>query len=152
MILYLLFQILISWMVTCCLLKIFNKALSISKNEFYQDPALFTGFLSAIDINLHQETKLKIGMVVHHIFGLCFAAIYYLIWYSEFSEISWMTTIIIGIVNALMGIISWAFLLEIIPAVHIRNFKGYYLQQVFVNHILIITAFFVNWLLQLCFL
>lgn len=146
MILSLLFQILISWLVACCIIRIFNLAVASPDAKFYQEPTLLTSILTAFAINLSVKTKLRIGKVLHHSFGLCFAAIYYLIWYSEFSEISWSTSIIIGFVTGLIRIISWTFLLEIIPPVHISNFKGYYLQLVFVHNIFIITAFSLDWL------
>ena len=149
MILYLLFQILISWLLTCCILKIFNTALSNPENEFYREPALLTSLLFAIDINLPLKAKLKAGKILHHSFGLCFATIYYLLWYNEFAEISWTTTTIIGFINGLIRIISWTFLVEIIPSTHTKNFKGYYLQLVFVHNIFIIIAFSVDWLIQL---
>ncbi|QOG01262.1 hypothetical protein [Flavobacterium sp. MDT1-60] len=146
MILYLLFQILISWLVSCFILRLFNRALSVSDNEFYQEPTLLTSLLSALNIDFPLKTKLKAGQLLHHSFGLCFATIYYLLWYSEFGEISWTTSIIIGFINALIRIISWTFLIEIIPSVHTTNFKGYYLQLVFVHNIFIILAFSVDWL------
>lgn len=147
MILPLLFQILISWIVACCIIRIFNMALPSPDAKFYQEPTLLTSILSAIAINLTLKTKLRIGKLLHHSFGLCFAAVYYLIWYSEFAEISWSTSIIIGFVTGLIRIISWTFLLEIIPSVHTANFKGYYLQLVFVHSIFIIAAFSLDWLL-----
>ncbi|TPG45266.1 hypothetical protein [Flavobacterium pectinovorum] len=148
MILHLLFQILISWLLTCCILKIFNKALSTPDNEFYQEPALLTSLLFAIDIDLPLKAKLRAGKILHHSFGLCFATIYYLLFYCEFGEISWTTSIIIGLINGLIRIISWTFLIEIIPSAHTVNFKGYYLQLVFMHNLFIITAFSVDWILQ----
>jgi hypothetical protein len=146
MILSLLFQILVSWLVACCIIRAFNKALATPDVKFYQEPTLITSILSLIAIDLSLKTKLRIGKVLHHSFGLCFAAVYYLIWYCEFEEISWTTSIIIGFISALIRIISWTFLLEIIPSVHTTNFKGYYLQLVFVHNIFIITAFSLDWL------
>jgi hypothetical protein len=148
MILSLLFQILISWLLTCCILKIFNKALSTPDNEFYQEPALLTSLFFVIDIDLPLKAKLRAGKILHHSFGLCFATIYYLLLYCEFGEISWTTSIIIGFINGLIRIISWTFLIEIIPSVHTVNFKGYYLQLVFMHNLFIITAFSVDWFLQ----
>lgn len=147
MIFFLLFQIVISWLVACCIIRIFNLAVASPDAKFYQEPTLLTSILSAIAIDLTLKTKLRIGKVLHHSFGLCFAAIYYLIWYCEFAEISWTTSIIIGVISALIRIISWTFLLEIIPTVYTSNFKGYYLQLVFVHSIFIIAAFSVDWLL-----
>lgn len=147
MILPLLFQILISWLFACCIIRIFNMALSSPDAKFYQEPTLLTSILTALTIDLTLKTKLRIGKVLHHSFGLCFAAVYYMIWYSEFAEISWSTSIIIGFVTGLIRIISWTFLLEIIPSVHTANFKGYYLQLVFVHSIFIIVAFSLDWLL-----
>jgi hypothetical protein len=147
MILPLLFHIFISWLVACCIIRVFNKSIATPDSKFYQEPALLTSILSAIAIDLSVKTKLRIGKVLHHSFGLCFAAVYYMIWYSEFEEISWSTSIIIGFMTGLIRIISWTFLLEIIPSVHTANFKGYYLQLVFVHSIFIIVAFSLDWLL-----
>ena len=141
MILSMLFQIVVSWLVACCILRIFSSALSASGSQFYQEPALLTILLSSIDINLQLKTKLKAGALLHHSFGLFFAAIYYLLWYFEFTEISWTTSLIIGLVNGLISIISWTFLLEVIPSVYINNFKGYYLQLAFVHNLFIIILF-----------
>ncbi|MNX69693.1 hypothetical protein D3C86_1009210 [compost metagenome] len=146
MILSLLFQILISWLVSCCILRLFNRALSVSDNEFYQEPVLLTSFLSALNIDFPLKAKLKAGKLLHHSFGLCFATIYYLLWYSEFGEISWTTSMIIGFITAVIRIISWMFLAEIIPSIYTANFKGYYLQLVFIHNIFIILAFSVDWL------
>jgi len=109
MILSMLFQIVVSWLVACCILRIFSSALSASGSQFYQEPALLTILLSSIDINLPLKTKLKAGQLLHHSFGLYFTAIYYLLWYFEFTEISWTTSLIIGLVNTLISIISWTF-------------------------------------------
>lgn len=147
MILPLLFQIFISWLIACCIIKVFNKSIATPDSKIYQEPTLLTSILSTIAIELSLKTKLRIGKVLHHSFGLCFATVYYLIWYCEFTEISWATSIIIGVISALIRIISWTFLLEIIPTVHTANFKGYYLQLVFVHSIFIIAAFYVDWLL-----
>jgi len=147
MILSLLFQILISWLVACCIIRIFNLAVASPDAKFYQEPTLLTSILSAIAIDLTLKTKLRIGKLLHHSFGLCFAGVYYILWYSEFAEISWSTSIIIGFITGLILIISWTFLLEIIPSVHTANFKGYYLQLVFVHSIFIIAAFSLDWLL-----
>ncbi len=146
MIFYLLFQIIFSWLITCCILKAFNKALSTSNSEFYQEPVLLTALFSVFNINLAKKSKLIAGKIVHHKVGICFSATYYLIWYFEFVEISWTTTIIIGVINALVCIICWTFLLEIIPSISIANFKGYYLQLVFLHNIFLITVFLVNWI------
>lgn len=146
MILYLCFQIFISWLVSCCILQVFNKALSTSDNEFYQEPSLLTSLLSVLNIDFPFKAKLKAGKVLHHSFGLCFASIYYLLWCVEFGEISWTTSIIIGFINALIRIISWMFLVEIIPSIYTANFKGYYLQLVFVHNIFIILAVSIDWL------
>ena len=146
MILYLLFQILISWLISCCILRLFSRALSTTDNVFYQEPALLTSLLSALKIDFPLRAKMKAGRLLHHSFGLCFATIYYLLWYSEFGEISWTTSIIIAFINSLIRIISWTFLFEIIPLVYTASFKGYYLQLVFLNNIFIIMAFYVDWL------
>lgn len=146
MIFSLLFQIFLSWLVACCIIQLFNKALSTPNSKFYQEPTLLTSILSFISIDLSLKTKLRIGQLLHHVFGLCFAAIYYIIWYSEFNEISWTTSLIIGFITGLIRIISWTFLLEIIPPVHTANFKGYYLQLVFIHNIFIIVSFSVDWL------
>jgi hypothetical protein len=140
MVLYLLFQIVVSWLITCCILKIFNKLLVTSDNEFYQEPVLLTSLFSAVDIDLTSKEKLRAGMLLHHVFGLFFAAVYYMICYYEFAEISWSMSFIIGIISGFVRIISWTFLLEIIPATHLSSFKGYYLQLVFVHNIFTISA------------
>lgn len=146
MILSLFFQIFISWLVGCCILRLFNTALSASDNEIYLEPALLTSLLSALNINFPLKAKLKAGQLLHHGFGLCFATIYYLLWYSEFGEISWTTSLIIGFITAVIRIISWMFLVEIIPPIYTANFKGYYLQLVFIHNVFIIIAFSVDWL------
>ena len=147
MISFLLFQILFSWLVTCCIIRVFNKSITTPDTKFYQEPALLTSIFSAFTIDLSLKTKLRIGKILHHSFGLCFAAVYYIIWYCEFGEISWTASIIIGFISALIRIISWTFLLEIIPSVHTANFKGYYLQLVFVHNVFIVAAFSVDRLL-----
>lgn len=147
MILSMLFQIVISWFVACCMLRLCSMALSSSGSQFYQEPTLLTVLLSSIDINLALKTKLKAGKILHHIFGLFFTAIYYLLWYFEFTEISWTTSVIIGLVNGLLCIISWTFLLEVIPKGYSNNFKGYYLQLAFVQNIFIIIFFSIDQLL-----
>jgi hypothetical protein len=144
MILYLLSQILTSWLVACCILRLFNKAVSVKDTEFYREPTLLTSIFSAINIDLTIKSKLKAGKILHHSFGLFFTTVYYMMWYSEFGEISWSTSIIIGFINALIRIISWTLLFEIIPAVHTVNFKGYYLQLVFIHNLFIISAFSVD--------
>lgn len=136
----LLFHIFVSWLITCCILKIFNKALVTSENEFYQEPALLTSLLAAVDVDLTSKAKLRAGMLLHHVFGLCFATVYYIICYYEFAEISWSMSLIIGIISGFVRIISWTFLLEIIPATHLSNFRGYYLQLVFVHNIFTIST------------
>ena len=145
MILFLLFQILISWLVSCCILRLFNWALSASDNEIYLEPTLLSSLLSTFNINFPSKAKLKASKILHHSFGLCFATIYYLLWYAEFGEISWTTSLVIGFITAVIRIISWMSLIEIIPSIYTANFKGYYLQLVFLHNIFIIMAFCIDW-------
>jgi hypothetical protein len=147
MIFYFLFQIFISWVITCCILKLFNLVLSASHNEAYREPVLLTSLLAVVDIHLSLKNKLMAGRILHHTIGLCFTSIYYLIWYYEFAEISMTMSFIIGFIISLLNIISWTFLLEIIPAVRLVNFKGYYLQLVFVHSIFTILSLTIYWLL-----
>lgn len=140
MIFYLLFQIFISWFVASCILKLFYKTVSVKDIEVYREPALLTFLLTAIDINFPLRAKFITGKILHHCIGVCFASIYYLIWYYEFKEISWTISLIIGLINGLLHIIGWVFLLEIIPSSRLSNFKGYYLQLVFVHNVFTISA------------
>jgi hypothetical protein len=139
MILYLFFQILISWLTASCIINLFNAAVSAPENKIYLEPTLLTGLFAIVDINLTLKTQLIAGKILHHTIGICFTAVYYLVWYYEFAEISWTTSFIIGLISGLIRIISWTFLVEI-PSARFINFKGYYLQLVFVHNIFTITA------------
>ena len=137
---YLLFQIVISWLVACCILRLFYTTVSATVHEVYREPALLTLLLNKANIDFSLKAKVMSGSILHHIIGLCFAAVYYLIWYYEFGEISWTTSLIIGVISGLLRIISWTFLLEVIPSGQLNNFKGYYLQLVFVHNIFTFSA------------
>lgn len=143
MIFYLLFQIFISWLVASYILKVFYKTVTIADTEVYREPTLLTSLLAAVGIDFSLKAKFIAGRIIHHSMGLCFAAVYYLVWYNEFKEISWTTSLIIGVISALLRIISWIFLLEIIPSSRLTYFKGYYLQLVFVHSIFTIATLMV---------
>lgn len=140
MISYLFFQILISWITASFIIKLFNVAVSVPENKIYLEPTLLTGLFAVVDISLTLKTQLIAGKILHHTIGICFTAVFYLVWYYEFAEISWTTSFILGIISGLIRIISWTFLLEIIPSARLINFRGYYLQLVFVHNIFTITA------------
>ncbi len=141
MISHLLFQILFSWFVACFILKLFNSAISAPHSEIYREPELLIDFFDFIKINFSVKAKLIASRTLHHIIVLCFITIYYLVWYYEFAEISWEISFIIGILISMVSIIRWIFLIEIIPSARLANFKGYYLQTVFIYNIFTITAF-----------
>lgn len=145
---YLLLQILITWLIACCILRIFNTAVAIRDTEIYQEPVLLTALLSAIDIKLSLRQELIASRILHHIFGLCFASVYYIIWYYEFEEISWSTSLIIGLTISLVRIVSWTFLLEIIPSARLNCFKGYHLQLIFVHNTFTLSTLLIYQLLS----
>jgi hypothetical protein len=134
------FQILISWLLACGILKLFNKAISIPQTNIYQEPKLLTDLLAIIEIEMSLKGKLMAGRILHNTIGLCFTAIYYLIWYYQFAEISLLISFSIGIIISLLGIISWIFIHEIVPADRMTNFRGYYLQLVFVYNVFTLIA------------
>jgi hypothetical protein len=134
------FQILISWLLACGILKLFNKAISIPQTNIYQEPKLLTDLLAIIEIEMSLKGKLIAGRILHNTIGLCFTAIYYLIWYYQFAEISLLISFSIGIIISLLGIISWIFIHEIVPADRMTNFRGYYLQLVFVYNVFTLIA------------
>ena len=140
MIFYMFFQILISWLLACGILKLFNKAISIPQTNIYQEPKLLTDLLAIIEIEMSLKGKLMAGRILHNTIGLCFTAIYYLIWYNQFAEISLLISFSIGIMISLLGIISWIFIHEIVPTDRITNFRGYYLQLVFVYNVFTLIA------------
>ena len=146
MIFYLLLHILVSWFLTCAILRFFNLMISSTSNEFHREPSLLTSLFAWADIQMTPEKTIMAGRIVHHIIGIFFTSVYYLIWYYEFAEISLIITVGIGFVIGLLNIISWAILQEIIPAVRLADFKGYYLQQVFVHNIITIIAILIYWL------
>lgn len=147
MVLYLFFQILISWITASCLLNLFNIAVSAPENKIYREPTLLTALLAVAAIQLTLKGQLIAGKIIHHTIGICFTAVYYLIWYHEFAEISWTITFMLGLVIGLIRIVSWTFLLEIIPAARLVNFKGYYLQLVFLHNIFTVSVLGIYWLL-----
>lgn len=138
--LYLIFQIIISWITAWFIIMLFYKTISASDNEIYLDPALLTLLVKVLGIDFPLKAKFIASSILHHTIGICFVAIYYLIWYYEFTEISWKTSFIIGIVTGLLRIVSWTFLVIIIPSARLAGFKGYYLQLVFLHNIFTITA------------
>lgn len=135
MIFYLFFQIFISWLIACCVLHIFYKTILAKSSEVYLEPTLLTSLLALAGIDFPRKAKYIVGKILHHTMGICFTAVYYLMWYYEFAEISWSTSIIIALIIALLRIISWIILLEVIPSIQLIKFKGYYLQLVFVHNI-----------------
>ncbi|KFF02899.1 hypothetical protein [Flavobacterium reichenbachii] len=148
MALYLLFQIIVSWSIAFCILQLFYKIVSATNNEIYREPTFLTWLLTFFDIDFSLKAKFIASTVINHFMGLCFTAVYYLIWYCEFTEISWTTTLAVGLVTALLRIISWIFLLIIIPSAKVSNFKGYYLQLVFLHNIftiIVLTLYRLVW-------
>lgn len=135
MALYLLFQIFTSWFIAYCALRLFYKTVSATDSEIYREPTLLTAILTGIDLNFHPTAKFIVSCILNHSIGICFAGIYYLIWYYEFADVSFTTSLIIGLISALLRIISWTFLIIIIPSSRLINFKGYYLQLVFFHNV-----------------
>lgn len=135
MALNLLFQILTSWLIAYCALSLFYKTVSATYSEIYREPTFLTSILTGVDLNFHPTAKFIVSGILNHSIGICFAGIYYLIWYYEFADISFTTSLIIGFISALLRIISWTLLLIVIPSSWLINFKGYYLQLVFLHSI-----------------
>jgi hypothetical protein len=136
----LLFQILLSWLLTSCLVQMFYKRILAEAQEVYREPAFLTLLLSLVAIRFTKKAKDQVSKVLYHSIGICFAAIYYLLWYYEFAEISFSDTVILGVTAALLRILSWILLFVILPATSHINFKGYYLQLVFLHNVFTITV------------
>ncbi len=135
MALNLLYQVLTSWLIAYCVLRLFYKTVSATNSEIYREPTFLTWILAGADLNLHPTAKFIVSGILNHGIGIFFAGIYYLMWYYEFADISFTTSLMIGLISALLRIVSWTFLLIIIPSSWLINFKGYYLQLVFLHNI-----------------
>lgn len=141
---YLLFQIFISWSIAYIILGLVNKITFVSYTDVYREAKLITSFFKIFNVHLSIQHKLFISRILHHITGMYFISVYYVMWYYEFTEISWKMSFLIGIVISLVRFMSWIFLLEIFPSSRTSKFKGYYLQHVFLHNtftIMILSAY-----------
>ncbi|WP_264537567.1 hypothetical protein [Flavobacterium sp. N1736] len=143
MALYLLFQIMLSWLAAFCILVLFYKTVSATQSEIYREPAFLTWLLAMLEVDFSLKAKFISSTIISHGMGICLTAVYCLIWYCEFREISWTASLFIGFISALLRIISWTFLILVIPSGHLDNFKGYYLQLVFLHNLFTIIVLMV---------
>ncbi|TDO97040.1 hypothetical protein [Flavobacterium sp. 245] len=138
-----LLQILISSIAATSVMTLFSYAVSASAREVYKEPVLLTYILTALHLEISPNFKTILGWFLHYLIGLFFVVGYHILWLNEFLEISWLASILLGVISGIIGIISWIILFEIIPQKPNIDFKGYYLQLFIAHIIFAITVFIV---------
>lgn len=140
---HIILQIIISSVAATSVMTLFSYAVSLSAREMYKEPVLLTYILTVLHLQVSPNLKSILGWLLHYLIGLGFVVGYHFLWFSEFLEISWDVSILLGVISGIIGVISWVILFEIIPQKPDIDFKGYYIQLFAAHIIFSVIAFMV---------
>lgn len=138
---FLCIQIFLSCLTAGFILKIYHSYIAAKTSEIYPEPLLLTLLLCSAGFTFNDRAKYWSSRIIYNLFGATFAALYHIIWYYEFQEISITAVILISFVLAFIQIIGSTLLLEIISSVRLTYFKGYYLQLVMIHNVFTCLVF-----------
>lgn len=141
--LHIVLKILISTIAATSAMTLFSYAVSASAREVYKEPLLLTYVLTALHLKIPANFKIVLAWGLHYLIGLFFVMGYHFLWINNYVKLSLYSSIFLGAISGIIGIIGWIILFVIIPKKSTIDFKGYYLQ-LFIAHVIFgITALLV---------
>lgn len=140
--LQILLQIIISSIAATSIMTLFSYAVSASARELYKEPVLLTYILTALGIEVSMQVRIISGWILHYLIGLAFVIAYHFLWTYDIFEMSWPSTLFLGAISGVIGIVGWIIMFTIAPKKPDINFKGYY-AQLFVAHVIFTIVAFV---------
>lgn len=124
------------------LMTLFSYAVSAAAREIYKEPLLLTYVLSFLRTEVSLNVKSILAWVIHYLIGVLFVIGYHLLWDNGIMQVSWLSTLILGVCIGLIGIFGWMILFNIIPKKPAIDYKGYYLQ-LFIAHLIFSATTFI---------
>lgn len=118
----------------------FSYAMSNNFRELYKEPVLLTYAIDKMKIDLSPQSKKTWGWLLHYIIGFLFVVGYHIIWVKDIVPISPLSSLILGVISGVVGIISWIIIFKMTHYHPPIDFRGYYIQLFFAHVIFAIVA------------
>jgi len=145
---YTFFQIIVASVLATSAMTLFSYAMSASFRELYKEPVLLTFILTQINLEVSVQTKKYLAWSLHYLIGLLFVIAYHLLWYYNILTISILSTLLLGALSGIIGIIGWVLMFKMADYKPNIDFKGYYIQLFFAHIIFAIVAVTAYYLLS----
>jgi hypothetical protein len=133
-------QILLVSIAATSAMTLFSYAVSASFRELYKEPVLLTFLLAQLKLELSAGTKKTLAWLIHYIIGLLFVIGYHLLWVNNILTLTVLTSILLGAISGIIGILGWVIMFKIARYKPAIDFKGYYIQLFFAHVIFGLVA------------
>lgn len=143
---YTFFQIIIVSLLATSAMTLFSYTMSASFRELFKEPVLLSFILIKTNLELSVQTKKYLAWLLHYFIGFIFVLAYHIIWLYNILYLSIISTLLLGIVSGVIGIIGWVLIFKISDYQPKIDFKGYYIQLFFAHIIFAIVATVVYYL------
>lgn len=143
---YTFFQIIIVSLLATSAMTLFSYTMSASFRELFKEPVLLSFILIKTNLELSVQTKKYLAWLLHYFIGFIFVLAYHIIWLYNILYLSIISTLLLGIVSGVIGIIGWILIFKISDYQPKIDFKGYYIQLFFAHIIFAIVATVVYYL------
>lgn len=134
-------QILSAAVIATALMTAFSYIVSESFKKLFKEPVLLAYFLNRLGINASRTTVTVLAWTLHFLIGFIFVTIYHFVWQTELLTFNWQSSLVLGAISGVVGIIHW-FAIFIYTRHHPRiPFTAYYIQLFFAHLIFGIAAY-----------
>ena len=145
---YVILQIIAASFADVTIMTAFSYAVSAAARDFYKEPLLLSYIMSVTGLKISPNKRIFLGWIIHYLIGIIFVTCYHFIWQADIFETSFLSSLILGAMSGIIGILGWILLFRLIEQKPDINYKGYYLQ-LFIAHIIFAVAAFITYLLFL---
>ena len=137
-----LLKILISSILATAVMTAFSYLVSETFKKLFKEPVLLSFAIGRFHLQLSKSTERVLAWLLHFMIGLLFVVCYHFIWKWDWLDIDFQSSLLLGALSGIIGIISWHFIFEFTNHQPRIAFKQYYLQ-LFIAHVFFgVTAFF----------
>ena len=125
--------IIIATLVGTTLMTAFSYLMSGAYRKTFKEPVLLNYVIQLCGITLNDRNRSVVGWLIHYLLGLTFVIAYHFIWKYGLLDMSWQSTLILGAVSGIIGIIGWVIIFSL-PSKEPRvAFTSYYIQLFFAH-------------------
>ncbi|WP_348822218.1 hypothetical protein [Flavobacterium aestuarii] len=149
---YTFFQILIVSIAATSAMTLFRYAISTKHSEIYKEPVLLTYLFSQLKSGLSIGSKKTLGWLMHFSIGFIFVLTYHLLWRYKILDFSVISSILLGFISGITGVLSMAIIFKIIKYTLTIDFKSYYIKTFIAYLIFTLYAAAVYYVLLTIFL